>query len=466
MANKKHANFGGKLLLFLMELVVAVAILFFAAKLLPEDLTITSIGSGISRSLLITTPEPQITSDPQPTSAITAEPSPVAFATPEATELPKEEAEVGLITAEPTETSIEETTGLADGEEEADMSAEATDAPVEEEEQDLVSTARMSSITISAAGDCTLGGDETNGGYARFEKVFNSYGEEYFFENVKDIFENDDITIVNLEGTLTSSTSRKDKTFSFKGAPRFGKILTAGSVEVVSLDNNHSQDYYSQGLADTKKTLDYLEVGYAGLGESYTATVEGVTIGFLSYRVWDMSADAMTADIQALKQECDLVIVSIHWGDEKVGKANATQIKLGHAAVDAGADLVLGHHPHVVGSIELYNDKYIVYSLGNFCFGGNSNPADKDTFIFQQTFNFENGELSGTEINIIPCSVSSVDDTNDYKPTPLSYDNGGYDVIKKIAKLSKQFDSTADWESVITKLQAASSYESATQTEE
>lgn len=458
MANKKKASFGGKLVRLLLELIVAVAILFFAAKMLPKDFSITSIGSGISQSLLITTPAPLTTSEPEVDAQITAEPSPVAFAAPVVTGAPVEEDEVGFATEMPTEFATDVPAGEDEPFTDDGLFEEPVDIPEEPEateEPDLVSTARTSSITISAAGDCTLGGDTTNGGYTRFEKVFDSNDEDYFLAGVRDIFESDDITIVNLEGALTTSTSRKDKTFSFKGAPRFGKILTSGSVEVVSLDNNHSQDYYSQGVADTKKTLEYLGIGYAGLGESYTTTVEGVTVGFLSYRVWDMEANAMAADIQKLKQECDLVIVSIHWGDEKVGTANATQIKLGHAAVDAGADLVLGHHPHVVGSIELYNGKYIVYSLGNFCFGGNSNPADKDTFIFQQTFNFENGELKDTDITIIPCSVSSVDNTNDYQPTPLSYDEGGYNVIKKIAKLSRQFESTPDWEAILLKLDGA-----------
>jgi len=477
MANKKKSNFGGKLLLFLLELVLAVAILFFVAKMLPKDLTLTSIGSGISESLLITTPAPEVTDEP------TAAPTPVALVTPEITEEPEEEPEVGLATEVPTESGIEETdeteadaSESTDGMIESETGADAeaaddqtdsgettgdeqaepaiTEAPAVTPEPELVSTARTSSITITAAGDCTLGGDETNGGLARFEKVFDTHGEEYFFENVRHIFEQDDITIVNLEGTFTGESSRKDTQFAFKGDPRFAKILTAGSVEVVSIDNNHTQDYYSQGLADTKKTLDYVGVGYAGLGEKHIMTVEGMTVGFLSYRVWTVDVGTMTSEIQALKQECDLVVVSMHWGEEKVGKANKTQIKLGHAAVDAGADLVLGHHPHVVGSIEVYNGKYIVYSLGNFCFGGNSNPADKDTFIFQQTFNFTEGELTGTEIEIIPCSISSVSDTNDYKPTPLAYEEGGLDVMKKIIKHSQQFESVPDWKTILTEMEA------------
>lgn len=517
MANKKKTNIGGKLLLFVLELVVAVAILFFAAKFLPKDMTITSIGSEISQSLLITTPEPDPTPEATEIVSETPAPDPVILITPAATQPAAEEAgEVGLTGEEPTgsgaeeetdgesvtgtesentsgegELLIEETTGEAASteaeqnetiaEEQADLSGEEgqiivdasteteqtdpvsdevvpTEAPVvtapPTKEPELVSTARTATITISAAGDCTLGGDAVNGGLRRFEKVFDEYGEEYFLQNVKAIFEGDDLTIVNLEGALTGETARKDKQFSFKGDPRFGKILSSSSVEVVSIDNNHSQDYYSQGLADTKKTLDYLGIGYAGLGSVYTTMIDGINVGCLSYRVWDMDVDTMAAEIKALKEECELVIVSIHWGEEKVGKANATQIKLGHAAVDAGADLVLGHHPHVVGSIEVYNGKYIVYSLGNFCFGGNGNPADKDTFIFQQTFTLTEGEIAESEIKIVPCSVSSADDTNNYQPTPLPYHEGGKDIMKRIIKLSQQFESVPDWEAILADMEA------------
>ncbi len=477
MSNQKKKSFGGKLLLGLIEIVIAIAILFFVVKALPKDLqdmTITSIGSGISQSLLITTPEPEDEIGQEDTEITTPAPSPVTLMTSDPTLEPtevlentdEEQGEVAFPTEEPTEipTEVENSdeTGDLTSETEDGLETDPTEAPVTDEEETLVSTARTSSITISAAGDCTLGGDTTNGGYNRFKKVYDANGEEYFFANVKEIFEADDITIVNLEGALTKTDSRKDKTFSFRGDPAFGKILTAGSVEVVSIDNNHSQDYYSQGLADTKKSLDFVDVGYAGLGTTYSTTVEGVNIGFLSYRVWEMDIDKMVSDIQTMKQENDLVVVSIHWGDEKVGKASKQQIKLGHAAVDAGADLVLGHHPHVVGSIELYNGKYIVYSLGNFCFGGNSNPEDKDTFIFQQTFNFENGEVTGTEINIIPCSVSSVSDTNNYQPTPIAYDEGGKDILKRIVKLSQQFEESGtmpDWAAVIAKMDAEAGYE-------
>ena len=470
MAKKKRPGFGTKLLLFLLQLVLAVVVLFFVARALPGDLSFRSLRSGLSNSLLITTPEPENTVEeptlaptflPDPTNAVVVlEPTVPAFSdddfapdeTDEGDAFAADEPGDGFDDDLPEEQG-NALTGLSDPVGDEPAVPDITFAPVVTPAP--IAASEPVEITISAAGDCTLGGDETNGGFARFKKYYDSQGEEYFLANVREIFEADDLTIVNLEGALTKATTRKDKTFAFRGNPAYVRILTSGSVELVSLDNNHSQDYYSQGTADTKKTLNYVGIGYAGLGEKHIAEVKGLKVGFLSYRVWDMSVDGMTADVKEMREECDLVVVSMHWGEEKQGKANATQIKLGHAAVDAGADLVLGTHPHVVGSIEIYNGKYIVYSLGNFCFGGNSNPADKDTFIFQQTFTLTDGEITGTDVSIIPCRVSSSTTTNDYQPTPVPYDEGGKAILKKIVDCSKQFDSVPDWEAIVAKLTEA-----------
>ena len=157
---------------------------------------------------------------------------------------------------------------------------------------------------------------------------------------------------------------------------------------------------------------------------------------FLAFTEWDYSAGELAERVREEKKESDIVIVSMHWGEELRARATSTQEKYGRALIDAGADLVLGHHPHVVGGLEQYKGKYIVYSLGNFCFGGNSNPDDKDTMIFQQTFNISGaGEVSDGGINLIPCSISSVESTNNYQPTPLRGEAADA-VIRKIASHS------------------------------
>jgi poly-gamma-glutamate synthesis protein (capsule biosynthesis protein) len=279
------------------------------------------------------------------------------------------------------------------------------------------------SITISAAGDCTLGSDID---YISGESFMNEYKKQndyaYFFENVKSIFEKDDLTIVNLETTLTTATERANKTYKFKGNPEFTNILIEGSVEAVNIANNHSHDYLQQGYEDTMSNLELANINYFGYDNKSIKDVNGIMVGMLGYEGWQDTQnlrDEIFNSVNELKDNgAQLIIVSFHWGIERDNYPNDTQKSLAHYTVDAGADLILGHHPHVVQGIEEYNGKNIVYSLSNFCFGGNKNPSDKDTFIFQQTFNFIDGvKIEDNQKNIIPCSISSVTHRNDYKPT-------------------------------------------------
>lgn len=296
------------------------------------------------------------------------------------------------------------------------------------------------SITISAAGDCTLGTDENFDQSTSFNAYFDQNGAAYFFQNVKSIFDADDLTIVNMEGTLTEETSRQDKTFAFKGNSSYAQVLSEGGVEAANLANNHSHDYGDQSYIDT---IGYLGAeGIVSFGYDRTAVmdVNGVKVGLVGvYELADgmECEDEMISYIQSVEAEgAQIVIVSFHWGVEKEYYPDDTQVALAHSAIDNGADLVLGHHPHVLEGIEEYKGKNIVYSLGNFCFGGNSNPSDKDTMIFQQTFTVENGELVEDNVtNIIPCSLSSVADYNNYQPTPLEGEEADR-VLQKIQEYS------------------------------
>ena len=307
------------------------------------------------------------------------------------------------------------------------------EVPVLETEEELTRT----TILISAAGDCTLGGDVNSSSGGRFSQYADEYGLDYFFENVRDIFAADDFTVVNLEGPLTTQTSKRSgRQFNFRGDPEYVNILSGSSVEVCSLANNHALDFKNAGLSDTAANLESVGVGAAGYDNAWYGEKDGVRVCFLSFTEWDYSADAIAERVRQEKENSDLVIVSVHWGEELRNRATSTQERYGHAIIDAGADLVLGHHPHVLGGIEQYKGKYIVYSLANFCFGGNSNPNDKDTMIFQQTFVVDGaGNVSDGGINIIPCSISSVSSTNNYQPTPLTGDAAAA-VIDKVSSYS------------------------------
>ncbi|MCI8561117.1 MAG: CapA family protein [Dorea sp.] len=294
------------------------------------------------------------------------------------------------------------------------------------------------SITISAAGDCTLGID------SRYNHNFNNYykkkGSNYFFQKVRPVFSRDDITIVNFEGTLTNSARRARKTFTFKGPKKYASILKKGSVEVVNLANNHSKDFGTSSLTDTQKTLKKNKIGYCYKSTINYKTVKGVKTAFLGFNALEQISKKQLKTVinQAKKNKAKIIIVSFHWGVERKYYPNSKQKSLGRYAIDCGASLVLGHHPHVLQGIEQYKGRYIVYSLGNFCFGGNSNPKDKDTMIFQQTFSVKNGKLqTKSDAKIIPCSLSSHKNTNDFQPRILSGSEKKR-LIKKMNKLSKK----------------------------
>lgn len=295
-------------------------------------------------------------------------------------------------------------------------------------------------LTVSMVGDCTIGTDIQFDTSRNFNAFYTVNGPAYFFENVKSILGSDDLTVVNMEGTLTKSENRQDKTFAFKGDPSFAEVLTQGSVEAANLANNHSKDYGEESYTDTIQYLEDAGITTFGYDRTAVVDVKGIKVGLVGiYELADgLEREAqLIENINAVKnQGAELVIVSFHWGQEKETYPDDIQKSLAHTAVDNGADLVVGHHPHVLQGIEKYNGKNIVYSLGNFCFGGNSNPSDKDTMIFQQTFSFENGKLQQDDVtNIIPCSLSSVSSYNDYRPTPLEGSEKER-VMKKIEELS------------------------------
>lgn len=283
-------------------------------------------------------------------------------------------------------------------------------------------------ITISAAGDCTLGMDEEFNYDTSFNAMFESVGDPgWFFENVRSIFEGDDLTIVNLEGPLTESEDIQEKTFAFKGSPSYTQVLTAGSVEAANLANNHSRDYGESGYEDTIENVENAGIQTFGYERTALMEIKGVKVGLAGIYVLadGMEREAqLKEEVNALKdQGAQLIVVSFHWGSEKENYPDDIQKSLAHTAIDEGADLVLGHHPHVLQGIETYKGKKIVYSLGNFCFGGNSNPSDKDTMIYQQTFTVTGDEVAEDEdFVIIPCSISSESDYNNYQPTPVQGD--------------------------------------------
>ena len=310
-------------------------------------------------------------------------------------------------------------------------------------------------ITISAAGDVTMGGYRGQGYEWSFQQMWEQQNDPaYFFENVEPIFSADDLTIVNLEGPLTTATVfRESQTYCISGDPAYVEALTAGSVEAVSMANNHLMDYYEAGRDDTVAAVEGAGIVYAFNDRVGIYETKGIRIGLISVNVIGYGSGVekfIKKGMEELReQQANLILVNCHWGVERENVPEDYARRLGKSCIDWGADLVIGHHPHVIQGIEQYNGKYIVYSLGNFCFGGNRNPADKDCIIFQQTFRFKDGELlEDTSAGIIPCSVSSVTNRNDYKPTPA--EGEAYErILGRMNEYSEEFGVSFDEDGVI-----------------
>jgi poly-gamma-glutamate synthesis protein (capsule biosynthesis protein) len=305
--------------------------------------------------------------------------------------------------------------------------------------------AQTTTLTVTFAGDCTLGTDE----YFSYSTSFNAMYEavadpSYFLKNVNALFSADDLTVVNMEGTLTTSTSRADKTYAFKGDAEYTQVFTTSSVEAASVANNHSHDYGDQSYTDTINAMEAAGIPTFGYDRIAYMDVKGVKVALIgTYELAEGLGikDSMVENIQTARAEgAQLVMVYFHWGIERDTVPNSTQISLAHAAVDAGADLVVGSHPHVIQGWEKYNGKYIVYSLGNFCFGGNSNPSDKDCMIFQQTFTITGDEVAtDDQVSFIAASISSTSGSNNYQPTIAE----GSEKTRIEAKIQESTDSIA-----------------------
>ena len=305
-------------------------------------------------------------------------------------------------------------------------------------------------LTMSFTGDVTIGSNVQSGGTSIFEKELKKQnGDIHFpFRNVSDILKADDLTMVNFEGTLTTAgrnPEKKNNSFLFRADPSYVDMLPSGGVDTVSLENNHVLDMGQEGLAETKRVLTEAGIPYASEGEPAILTVKGVKIGSLAYQTFGGRHDELIGkvpgDIQALRdQGCQIVIVSYHWGEEKDYAPNSNQVRLGRATIDAGADLVVGHHSHRINPIEYYNGRYICYSLGNFSFAGNTKPDDMATFIFQIRMRIRDGVATSEAIKIIPCRISSRTDYNDFAPTPYTKDTNIEAVLRTLKQNGKNLD--------------------------
>ncbi|MDO4314853.1 MAG: CapA family protein [Oscillospiraceae bacterium] len=295
-------------------------------------------------------------------------------------------------------------------------------------------------FVISLLGDCTLSSSHyTN----HFESVV---GDDlaYPFSNVADILTADDLTLANLECSFSDKRLESASQYAFCGQAKYAESLALGGVDCVSMANNHTNDFGSAGIADTAAALEQADV--AGIqgnqGVCFDLRHDGGTALRVGVYVlpFNGSTDQMKKGAARLREDgADIVIACMHAGTEKIYVPTARQTYLARAAVSGGADIVVGTHPHVLQPAEEYQGGVILYSLGNFCFGGNRNPGDKDTVIAQVVVDVEETGVSW-EMAYVPCRVSSVADTNDYRPTP--YEQGTEGWQRCLRKLASPWDTT------------------------
>ncbi|HML45231.1 MAG TPA: CapA family protein [Clostridia bacterium] len=293
-------------------------------------------------------------------------------------------------------------------------------------------------IVVTAGGDCTIGC--TNNQRARkdgFANVVAKKGYAWPFSGLVELFSGDDLTLVNFEGTLTESTDAVEKLFNFKGPKEYAQILTLGSVEAVNLANNHFHDYGDQGKLDTMAALDAENIVYCGEGKTAIYETRGVKIGLIGNTFPYKSGQRdISAEVRELRsQGCQIVIASFHWGSEYEADFSRDQRNIGRAAIDAGADVVIGHHPHVLQGIEYYNGHYIFYSMGNLVFGGNTDPSDRDSFLAQLSFEVHEDSTLAPTLSILPIRLTEQSSGTDYRPV-LAQGETAQRILNRILKKS------------------------------
>ncbi len=317
-----------------------------------------------------------------------------------------------------------------------------------------------SKVTFSFAGDCTFAYFNESNRAKGFPAVYAASGSvTYPFDNVRGVFSADDMTTVNFEGVLSDSANHAEKQFYFRGKKEYAKILSSSSVESANLANNHTLDYYEKGFEDTVIALENEGVGVFWGSEPYVSTLRTdsgtMSVVMLSTSSIDIKNNSkfkeIKKQIERYKSPNTIVIVNLHWGVERAVKPSQWQIDTAHELADAGADLIVGHHPHVLQGIEKYKGVYIAYSLGNFAFGGNSSAKYPETVILRAEFDIDSGEVGECSIAAVPCYITSSGGTaNDYKPS-LQYGKKGEAVIRLVLERSALLENgitELDWHGI------------------
>lgn len=293
----------------------------------------------------------------------------------------------------------------------------------------LCALAETQVITITATGDALLGSNEAvrTQDYA-FQRYIEQYGYAYPFEPLQELMANDDITLVNLEVSLNNYYTPNLSRLIFRGPPEYAKILTEGSVEVVNLANNHTDDYLGAGYDSTVAALEAEGIKYCGDTEfgrelCWFDFPDGVRIGFIGIfplyytdHVWEVETD-----FQRLRDAgCDVIIASLHCGIEQQPTHSEIQERLGRICIENGAHIIVGHHPHVPHGVIVRDGVTQLLSLGNFTFGGNTGVDEElyciESLVAQIDLHFEDGVYTGHQVTLWPIHISGTTPHNNYQP--------------------------------------------------
>ena len=308
-------------------------------------------------------------------------------------------------------------------------------------------TGEAHKILLSFLGDCTLGCNEIDHEKKKsLDYYIAQYGYGYCFEKVRPVLAQDDLTVGNLECVLSDTRDGLDrstrKTYNFRAYESYVNILTEGSVEVVTLANNHTADYGQPGFDTTCRVLDAQGLPWFGNtfngSRTYIYEKDGIRVGLVGSHVqyyWQRTED-MQATFQALRDEgCSVIIGVMHAGVEYDKRHDTNQTKMAVKLIEWGADIVIGHHPHVLQGFTMLDGIPVYYSLGNFVFAGNFNIRTPYTVIMQLALSFdENGAFLGSRANMIPCRLSTHEEINYYQPYPVT----GVEAQRAIRKM--QYD--------------------------
>ncbi|MDO4546630.1 MAG: CapA family protein [Clostridia bacterium] len=292
-------------------------------------------------------------------------------------------------------------------------------------------------IDVSSAGDATLGGDPRGKSYSRFANLLKK--DKNMLSGLKSIFKRDDLTIINLECTLTNATSHESgSNYIFKGKPAYAGILKRGGVDVVNIANNHIDDFKDKGMSDTVRAIRKNRMKVCGMGKFAIKTFKRknvtVKVGVAGF-AQSVSPSEVRSDINKLKKKCDIVIATFHWGTEWKYMPSATQKMLARTAINSGADLVTGHHSHVVSGVETYRGRNIAYGLG-MLMSCVRLPDDTDAIIARQRFIvYSDGSIGIGKFQIVPITTTTSNSVNNCHPRIL---NGARKkaVLQKVKQLS------------------------------